>query len=78
MTSLAPNPITTVPTVIAVDHATAAAAVGISPSRLRHHVRLGDVTPHFSGTKPLYSLTDLQRFIDELPTRPEHLPGIQP
>ena len=60
--------------VVAVDHTGAALAVGLSPSRLRHHVRLGDVTPHFSGTKPIYLITDLQRFAEHLPTRPEHLP----
>ncbi|WP_448255947.1 hypothetical protein [Microbacterium aurum] len=63
----------TAPTVVALDHVSAAAAVGISPSRLRHHVRLGDVTPHFSGSKPLYSIAELQRFVDSLPTRPERL-----
>lgn len=70
------NSAVTAPTVVAVDHATAAAALGISPSRLRHHVRLGDLTPHFSGTKPLYAITELQRFIEGLPTRPEHLPSV--
>ncbi|SBS71909.1 hypothetical protein MIPYR_20292 [uncultured Microbacterium sp.] len=59
--------------VIAVDHVTAAAAIGISPSRLRHHVRLGDITPHFSGSKPLYAVSELQRFIEALPTHPERL-----
>ncbi|GAB3396373.1 hypothetical protein GCM10027568_30340 [Humibacter soli] len=59
--------------VVAMDHNTAAEALGLSPSRLRQHVRLGDVTPHFSGTKPVYLVTDLERFIERLPTRPEHL-----
>ncbi|WP_434812289.1 hypothetical protein [Microbacterium sp. bgisy189] len=63
----------TSPTVVALDHNAAAAAVGLSPSRLRHHVRLGDLTPHFSGSKPLYSVVELQRFIESLPTHPEHL-----
>ncbi len=63
----------TAPTVVALDHVSAAAAVGLSPSRLRHHVRLGDVTPHFSGSKPLYSIAELQRFIERLPTHPERL-----
>ena len=62
-------------TVVAVDHVTAAAALGLSPSRLRHHVRLGDITPHFSGSKPLYLVTDLERFIEQHPTHPEHLPS---
>lgn len=66
---------TTGQTVVAVDHATAAAALGLSASRLRHHVRLGDITPHFSGSKPLYLVTDLERFIEQLPTHPEHLPS---
>ena len=70
------NAPTTAPTAVALDHAAAAAALGISPSRLRHHVRLGDLTPHFSGTKPLYLVSDLQQFIERLPTRPEHLPTI--
>lgn len=72
MTSL---PITA-PTAVALDHVSAAASVGISPSRLRHHVRLGDITPHFSGTKPLYAVTDLQRFVEGLPVKPEHLPDV--
>lgn len=60
--------------VVAVDHLSAAVALGMSPSRLRHHVRLGNVTPHFSGTKPLYLVSELQRFAEHLPTRPERLP----
>jgi len=60
---------------VAVDHVTAAAILGISPSRLRHHVRLGDITPHFSGTKPIYSIRDLEDFVDHLPTHPFHLPA---
>jgi hypothetical protein len=75
MSSLLSVPNST-PTIVAVDHATAAAALGISPSRLRHHVRLGDLTPHFSGTKPLYALSELERFVEALPTRPEHLPSL--
>ncbi|GEP49194.1 helix-turn-helix domain-containing protein [Microbacterium saccharophilum] len=67
------NDISTASLVIAVDHVTAAAAIGISPSRLRHHVRLGDITPHFSGSKPLYAVSELQRFIEALPTHPERL-----
>jgi hypothetical protein len=62
--------------VVALDHASAAAAVGISPSRLRHHVRLGDITPHFSGSKPLYSVSELERFVSALPTHPEHLTAV--
>jgi hypothetical protein len=61
---------------VAMDHNTAAEALGLSPTRLRQHVRLGDVTPHFSGTKPLYLVSDLERFIEGLPTRPEHLPHL--
>jgi hypothetical protein len=56
-----------------MDHAAAAAAVGMSPSRLRHHVRLGDITPHFTGSKPLYLASDLQDFVASLPTHPEQL-----
>lgn len=59
--------------VVAVDHNSAADALGISPTRLREHVRLGDATPHFSGTKPIYLVTDLERFVEQLPTRPAHL-----
>jgi hypothetical protein len=61
-----------------MDHNTAAEALGMSPTRLRQHVRLGDVTPHFSGTKPLYLVTDLERFVQQLPTRPEHLLSLDP
>ncbi|GAB3610755.1 hypothetical protein GCM10027414_28810 [Humibacter ginsengiterrae] len=61
-------------TTVAMDHNTAAEALGLSPTRLRQHVRLGDVTPHFSGTKPLYLVSELERFVETLPTRPEHLP----
>lgn len=62
------------PVVVAVDHTSAALALGLSASRLRHHVRLGDVTPRFSGTKPIYLVSELQRFVEHLPTRPERLP----
>lgn len=61
---------------VAVDHATASAILGISPSRLRHHVRLGDLASHFSGTKPLYAISELERFVEDLPTRPGHLPVV--
>lgn len=60
--------------VVAFDHNSAAQALGISPTRLRQHVRMGDLTPHFSGSKPLYLISDLERFIEHLPTRPDHLP----
>lgn len=60
--------------VVAVDHSGAAAALGTSSTRLRHHVRLGDLTPHFSGTKPIYLVSELQRFVELLPTRAERLP----
>ncbi|WP_146048055.1 MULTISPECIES: hypothetical protein [unclassified Microbacterium] len=63
-------------TLVAVDDATAAAILGLSPSRLRHHVRLGNVAPHFSGTKPLYLISELERFVEHLPTHPEHLPTV--
>lgn len=61
--------------VVAVDHITAAAILGLSPTRLRQHVRLGDLSPHFSGSKPLYLISDLERFIAALPTHPERLPS---
>lgn len=61
---------------VSVDHYTAAEILGISTSRLRQHVRLGDITPHFSGSKPLYLITELQRFVEALPTHPEHLPTL--
>ncbi|MFE1646976.1 helix-turn-helix domain-containing protein [Microbacterium sp. P01] len=61
---------------VSVDHVTAAEILGISPSRLRQHVRLGDVVPHFSGSKPLYLISELQRFVEALPTHPEHLPTL--
>jgi hypothetical protein len=64
---------TTGQTVVAVDHNTAAAALGLSPSRLRHHVRLGDITPHFPGSKPLYLVSELEAFVSRLPTHPERL-----
>jgi hypothetical protein len=60
--------------VVAMEHNSAAAAVGMSPTRLRQHVRLGDLTPHFSGTKPLYLVADLAKFVAQLPTRPGQLP----
>lgn len=62
--------------VVAFDHNSAAQALGISPTRLRQHVRLGDIAPHFSGTKPIYLIADLARFVEQLPTRPRRLPPI--
>jgi hypothetical protein len=60
--------------VVALDHNGAAQALGMSATQLRQHVRVGDVTPHFSGRKPLYLVADLERFIESLPTRPDRLP----
>jgi hypothetical protein len=62
--------------VVAFDHNSAAEALGISPTRLRQHVRMGDVTVHFSGTKPIYLITDLEKFVEHLPTRPNRLPKL--
>ncbi|GAA4163455.1 hypothetical protein GCM10022286_23950 [Gryllotalpicola daejeonensis] len=62
--------------VVAFDHNSAAEALGISPTRLRQHVRMGDVTVHFSGTKPIYLLADLEHFVEQLPTRPNRLPKL--
>lgn len=62
--------------VVAFDHNSAAEALGISPTRLRQHVRMGEVTVHFSGTKPIYLLADLEQLVERLPTRPNRLPKI--
>ena len=75
LTSVPESSSFTLPTV-SVDHVTAAALLGLSPSRLRHHVRLGDLTPHFSGTKPIYLISELAQFVEHLPTHPEHLPTV--
>jgi hypothetical protein len=63
--------------VVALGHNSAAEALGISPTRLRQHVRMGEVTVHFSGTKPIYLLTDLEQFVEQLPTRPNRLPRLR-
>ncbi|MFE4948612.1 hypothetical protein ACFQ9V_00740 [Leifsonia sp. NPDC056665] len=54
---------------IGVDTDTAARLLGMSVSMFRLHVRRGDITPRFSGTKPLFALEDLRTFFSNLPTR---------
>lgn len=61
--------------VVPLDEVSAAKALSFAPSQLRHHVHLGDITPRFSGPKPIYPLSELQRFVQRLPTRPAPLPG---
>jgi hypothetical protein len=62
--------------VVAFDHNSAAEALGISPTRLRQHVRPGEVVVHFSETKPIYLIADLEQLVEQLPTRPNRLPRL--
>jgi hypothetical protein len=54
---------------LAVDTETAAKMLGLSPSTIRAHVRSGHLIPHYSGTKPVFTLEELRGFLNALPYR---------
>lgn len=47
-----------------------AAASGISVSQVRKLVARGDMTPSYSGRKPLIRTTEYERWVDTLPAEP--------
>lgn len=44
-----------------------AKALGLSDQQIYNHIRAGDLTPKYSGTKQIIPVKEAQRFIDELP-----------
>lgn len=44
-----------------------AEAVGVSDQQIYNHIKAGDLTPKYSGTKALIPVEEARRFIDELP-----------
>lgn len=44
-----------------------AEAVGVSDQQIYNHIKAGDLSPKYSGTKALIPVKEAQRFIDELP-----------
>jgi hypothetical protein len=47
-----------------------AAAVDLSVEQVRKHIARGDLTPSYSGSKPLISREEGQRFLEALPAEP--------
>ena len=60
-------------TPILVKFPTAAAMLAMSESRLRHYLRLGQITAQYNGATPEFLVTELVRFAESLPTRPWRL-----
>lgn len=44
-----------------------AAAVGVSDQQIYNHIKAGDLTPKYSGTKAIIPVDEARRFIAELP-----------
>lgn len=44
-----------------------AEAVGVSDQQIYNHIKAGDLTPKYSGTKALIPVDEARRFIAELP-----------
>ena len=66
MKPLAPQP-------LAVDLTTAASMLGVSQRQLQVHMRRGDVVARYSGTKPIFPVTELMAFLMALPEEPRAL-----
>lgn len=52
----------------ALTRAEAAASVGLSEKTIQRAVDSGDLVQHFSGSKPLIRVTDLEAWVESLPT----------
>lgn len=44
-----------------------AKALGLSDQQIYNHIKAGDLTPKYSGTKQIIPVAEAQRFINELP-----------
>lgn len=53
---------------IALTREEAAAAVGLSDKTLDTAVKSGDLVAHYSGSKPLFRVADLEAWVASLPT----------
>jgi len=58
---------------LALDLASAAAALSISLRQLQAHLRRGDLVAKYSGSKPLIPVAELVAFLDALPEEPRAL-----
>lgn len=56
---------------IAYTRETAAALVGISPDTLDRERRAGRICPKYVGTKPIYPVVELRRWLETLPSTPK-------
>jgi hypothetical protein len=52
---------------ISLNYDDAAKAVGVSRSTLKMAVARGDLTPSYQNTKPLFLISELQRWVESLP-----------
>ena len=48
-----------------------AEAVSLSKAQVRKHIDAGDLTPSYSGTKPIIPLDEARRFLEALPAEPK-------
>lgn len=55
---------------LAYSYEEAAAAVGLSPSSLQAAVRHFDLVPSYYGSKPLFRVEELKRWLETLPDEP--------
>jgi len=55
---------------IAYERKCAAAVVGISPDTLDRERRAGRICPKYVGSKPIYPVDELRRWLDALPSTP--------
>jgi len=58
---------------IGVDTETAAKMLGVSASTVRAHMRRGDLIARYSGTKPVFPVEELKKFLMTLPSEPRSL-----
>lgn len=56
---------------IAYTREAAAALVGISPDTLDRERRAGRICPKYVGTKPIYPVVELRRWLEALPSKPK-------
>lgn len=58
-------------TALALDSETAAKFVGISRVMLDREKRAGRICPRYVGTKPIYPIGELERWLEALPSEPK-------
>ncbi|MGH3955019.1 MAG: helix-turn-helix domain-containing protein [Mycobacterium sp.] len=65
------EPLRSDPPGIAYAREWAAALVGVSPDTLDRERRAGRICPKYVGTKPIYPVDELRRWLEALPSEPK-------